>query len=140
MWKLKQEVPKDWVCESNLSGNGVILPKSGGKEDNIVTFLGRQVHSKNQKPVETGKVKFIPHEEVIKLSLGAIETRSPSKGTRSLKPKRNPPNSINANPKVFSDNRVKFKRLGLVRPSRDDALPKSSLVNQCLSQSFDESK
>ncbi|PON38265.1 hypothetical protein TorRG33x02_345590 [Trema orientale] len=156
MRKLKQEVPQDWVCESCLSGN-LILTKSGGKDDNLVTssdlrhhnvmkFSGWRVHSKKQKPVETGKVKFIPHEEVVKLSSGATQTRSPSMVARSLKPgctwttsKRNPPKSIDANTKFFSD-RVICKRLGLVRPSRDDAVPKSSMVNQHLSQSFNESK
>lgn len=151
------EVPEDWVCESCLSGNDMIITESGGKEDalvspsdvgyrDVVQSSAWQVHSKKQKPVETGKVKFIPHEEVIKLSSGATKTRSPLKSTWNLKPgstsQRTQPKSKNVNPKFFS-NRIKattYKCSGLVRPFRNDATHKSSMVNQKLPHTFNELK
>ncbi|XP_030940525.1 uncharacterized protein LOC115965438 isoform X3 [Quercus lobata] len=67
------KVPRDWVCESCLSGD-TVLPEAGVKEDKKRTMhtespsSGWQANSKRQKPVPTGKVKYMPTAEVIKLS------------------------------------------------------------------------
>ncbi|XP_062115408.1 FRIGIDA-like protein 3 [Humulus lupulus] len=89
--KLKLEVPQDWVCESCLTGTDSMLMESGKKdalvtssfqEDEAVTRTMRnekfsffQLNSKKQKPVNAGKVKFIPHADAIKLSSGTSVTR-----------------------------------------------------------------
>nr|XP_023924635.1 uncharacterized protein LOC112036043 isoform X2 [Quercus suber] len=67
------KVPRDWVCESCLSGD-TVLPEAGVKEDKKRTMhtevpsSGWQANSKRQKPIPTGKVKYMPTVEVIKLS------------------------------------------------------------------------
>ncbi|XP_050257689.1 uncharacterized protein LOC126702868 isoform X1 [Quercus robur] len=67
------KVPRDWVCESCLSGD-TVLPEAGVKEDKKRTMhtespsSGWQANSKRQKPIPTGKVKYMPTAEVIKLS------------------------------------------------------------------------
>ncbi|XP_062074250.1 uncharacterized protein LOC133778366 [Humulus lupulus] len=83
--KVKHEVPEDWVCESCQSVSDSVLMESG-KRDEVVTIAmskGKlsisQLHSKKKKPVETGKVKFIPHEEILKLS---SETFNESRGQK----------------------------------------------------------
>ncbi|XP_040989864.1 uncharacterized protein LOC121237263 isoform X1 [Juglans microcarpa x Juglans regia] len=78
-------VPEGWVCESCLSSD-LVLSEASGMEDVVGTALDssnivcqdnthtagpsslNRAYSKRQKPVETGKVKFLPTEEVLKLS------------------------------------------------------------------------
>ncbi|KAG6632873.1 hypothetical protein CIPAW_12G008400 [Carya illinoinensis] len=106
-------VPEDWVCESCLSSD-LVLSEASGMEDvvgpaldssNIVcqdnthtagpSFLNR-AYSKRQKPVETGKVKFLPTEEVIKLSsstpkkVTSVRSNSGSKPYPFMESLRNP--------------------------------------------------
>ncbi|XP_062116701.1 protein PARALOG OF AIPP2-like isoform X2 [Humulus lupulus] len=157
MREVEEEVPEDWVCESCLTGSDLILKESGKKdahvtssfqEDEAVTraigyeqFSVSQLHSKKQKPVETGKVKFIPHEEVMRLSSGTTETKFYFSHTRRSTFQRTTRKSRTMNPKAFSD-RVKSypcKPYGLARPFRD-ATPKSSMVNQQMSRTFKEPK
>lgn len=67
---------EDWTCEGCLSKNDINSLNSGQAENVLdsstkVCFdLQGQVPRKRQKAVETGKVKFLPTEEVIKLSSG----------------------------------------------------------------------
>ncbi|KAF3973097.1 hypothetical protein CMV_003462 [Castanea mollissima] len=67
------KVPRDWVCELCLSGD-TVLPEAGVKEDKKRSMhtegpsSGWQANSKRQKPIPTGKVKYMPTAEVIKLS------------------------------------------------------------------------
>ncbi|XP_062115405.1 PHD finger-containing protein 6-like isoform X2 [Humulus lupulus] len=85
--KVKHEVPEDWICESCQSVSDSVLMESGKKDEAVTIAMSKgqlsvsQLHSKKQKPVETGKVKFIPHEEMIKLS---SETFNESKASGKL--------------------------------------------------------
>jgi hypothetical protein len=82
-------IPEDWICESCLSNN-LVSPEVGRNKDIVRTMpldppdvvcnvsmhtsgpsSRGQAYPRRQKPVETGKVKFIPTEEVIRLSSGA---------------------------------------------------------------------
>lgn len=108
MWVNLLLVPKDWICESCLSNN-IVSPEARRKKDMIRNMTldfpdivchesmhttgpssRGQAYSKRQKHVETGKVKFIPTEEVIKLSSGASEkgNRFRVKVYRGLEPSR----------------------------------------------------
>ncbi|XP_062113588.1 uncharacterized protein LOC133824652 isoform X2 [Humulus lupulus] len=71
--KVKHEVPEDWVCESGKRDEAVTIAMSKGQ------LSISQLHSKKKKPVEIGKVKFIPHEEILKLS---SETFNESRGQK----------------------------------------------------------
>lgn len=156
MRKVKREVPEDWVCEACVSGNDMVVTEIGGSEDSVLTptevvrrdsvpFSAWQVHSKKLRPVETGKVKFITHEEAKMLSSGATKTRSPLRSTWCFKPgstsKRIPTKPRTVNPKSFCD-RMKNtmgNRSGVAKPFRDETMHKSSRFNQHLSQT-NESK
>ncbi|MBA0773085.1 hypothetical protein Gotri_008386 [Gossypium trilobum] len=65
---------EDWICEGCLSKNDINSLNSGQAENvmdsstKVYFDLWGQVPRKRQKAVETGKVKFLPTEEVIKLS------------------------------------------------------------------------
>ncbi|XP_039026401.1 uncharacterized protein LOC120159996 [Hibiscus syriacus] len=67
---------EDWRCELCLSKNDIDSLNSDRTENGLVSSkkvcfnLGRRVACKRKKAVETGKVKFLPTEEVIKLSSG----------------------------------------------------------------------
>ncbi|KAK8323088.1 hypothetical protein V6Z12_A12G210400 [Gossypium hirsutum] len=67
---------EDWICEGCLSKNDINSLNSGQAENvldsstKIYFDLWGQVPRKRQKAIETGKVKFLPTEEVIKLSSG----------------------------------------------------------------------
>ncbi|XP_059443576.1 uncharacterized protein LOC132175601 isoform X3 [Corylus avellana] len=94
MWVNLRWIPEDWICESCLSNN-IVSPEAGRKKDIVRTMpldppdvvcnesmhtsgpsSRGQAYPRRQKPVETGKVKFIPTEEVIRLSSGATEKRN----------------------------------------------------------------
>ncbi|CAL8158966.1 unnamed protein product [Prunus armeniaca] len=142
---LPMEFPDDWVCESCE----VISPKPDEEEDimassadlvhldamhpagpsRVLDDSGWQAHSRRQKPVETGKVKFIPNEEVIRLSSGVRSQRStfgskprqlnfmapiPQRapfGSRIVTPKF-PMSAIKANPSIMSSRTVNPPRCG----------------------------
>ncbi|ONI08854.1 hypothetical protein PRUPE_5G204200 [Prunus persica] len=97
---LPMEFRDGWVCESCE----VISPKADEEEgimascsdlvhhdvmhpagpSRVLDDSGWQAHSRRQKPVETGKVKFIANEEVIRLSSAVRSQRS----TFSSKPRQ----------------------------------------------------
>lgn len=98
------EFPEDWVCESCMPGS-IVSSEACGKEGTtrIGTLdctkkvcrdsmnkaglsSGGLAFSKRQKPVETGKVKFISTEEAIKLSSSATNKRSGSWTYSGLRP------------------------------------------------------
>ncbi|XP_034214631.1 uncharacterized protein LOC117626926 isoform X6 [Prunus dulcis] len=92
---LPMEFRDGWVCESCE----VISPKAYEEEDimassadlvhhdvmhpagpsRVLYDSGWQAHSRRQKPVETGKVKFIANEEVIRLSSAVRSQRGETK-------------------------------------------------------------
>ncbi|XP_021802793.1 uncharacterized protein LOC110746874 [Prunus avium] len=142
---IPMEFPDDWVCESCE----VISPKPDEEEDimassadlvhhdamhpagpsRVLDDSGWQAHSRRQKPVETGKVKFIPNEEVIRLSSGVRSQRStfgskprqlnfmapiPKRtpfGSRIVTPKF-PMSAIKANPSIMPSRTVNPPRCG----------------------------
>ncbi|KAH9722163.1 RNase H domain-containing protein [Citrus sinensis] len=103
MKKNLTEVPDVWICEACTSTDDIVSPKYGREEEFLDSFgvahheglhsgtpgevcadPGRQVSSKKLK-VETGKVKFLPTEEVIRLSSGALKTGRPGHSNTGLK-------------------------------------------------------
>ncbi|TYI51912.1 hypothetical protein E1A91_D12G208800v1 [Gossypium mustelinum] len=85
---------EDWICEGCLSKNDINSLNSGQAENvmdsstKVYFDLWGQVPRKRQKAVETGKVKFLPTEEVIKLSslLPLPKRAFPSNSNSGLKP------------------------------------------------------
>ncbi|CAL0327599.1 unnamed protein product [Lupinus luteus] len=61
-------IPEDWICESCQSTNDTTSPCKVNQDS------GRQA-SKRQRGITTGKVKFIPEDEVIKLSSGNVPVK-----------------------------------------------------------------
>ncbi|KAH9778145.1 RNase H domain-containing protein [Citrus sinensis] len=103
MKKNLTEVPDVWICEACTSTDDIVSPKYGREEEFLDSFgvahhevlhsgtpgevcadPGRQVSSKKLK-VETGKVKFLPTEEVIRLSSGGLKTGRPGHSNTGLK-------------------------------------------------------
>lgn len=103
MKKNLTEVPDVWICEACTSTDDIVSPKYGREEEFLDSFgvahheglhsgtpgevcadPGRQVSSKKLK-VETGRVKFLPTEEVIRLSSGALKTGRPGHSNTGLK-------------------------------------------------------
>ncbi|RXH77446.1 hypothetical protein DVH24_023720 [Malus domestica] len=76
----------------------------------VLDDSGWQAHSRRQKPVGTGKVKYISKGEVIRLSSGVETTRS-QRNTFSFKPVIVPPKyptpAIKANPSIVPSGYVK---------------------------------
>ncbi|XP_052480821.1 uncharacterized protein LOC105764711 isoform X3 [Gossypium raimondii] len=85
---------EDWICEGCLSKNDINSLNSGQAENvmdsstKVYFDLWGQVPRKRRKAVETGKVKFLPTEEVIKLSslLPLPKRAFPSNSNSGLKP------------------------------------------------------
>ncbi|XP_057988379.1 uncharacterized protein LOC110636243 isoform X1 [Hevea brasiliensis] len=137
-----QEVPEVWICEDCITEKG----RCGGKDNfqdssNIVNNdmvtqggstkfyddLGRHRHSKRQKPVETGKVKFLPTEEVIRLSSGAAKRTSSLKSNLGYRPSSSvtpkfSPVKLNPNPRIISS--------GLMKPPGHGRIQIDSLTGQ----------
>lgn len=103
MKKNLTEVPDVWICEACTSTDDIVSPKYGREEEFLDSFgvahhevlhsgtpgevcadPGRQVSSKKLK-VETGKVKFLPTEDVIRLSSGGLKTGRPGHSNTGLK-------------------------------------------------------
>ncbi|TQD99990.1 hypothetical protein C1H46_014369 [Malus baccata] len=88
------EAWEDWVCEeclgeednlaspTDLDHRDVMHPSGPSR---VLDDSGWQAHSRRQKPVGTGKVKYISQGEVIRLSSGVETTRS-QRNTFSSKP------------------------------------------------------
>ncbi|KAK8604104.1 hypothetical protein V6N13_096566 [Hibiscus sabdariffa] len=83
---------EDWICELCLPKNDIDYLNSGQTKNvldssrNVSFDLGRQVTCKRKKAVETGKVKFLPTEEAMKLSSGLPKTTFPSNSNSGSKP------------------------------------------------------
>ncbi|OMP08004.1 Zinc finger, FYVE/PHD-type [Corchorus olitorius] len=135
----------DWLCEDCVSGNYV-----SGK----VNFdLRRQVAHRSQKAIGAGKVKFLPTEEVIKLTFGSPNkecsykssfiskpeppkfTASPSKrtfmGSKTVGPSVNPIR-VRANPS--------YLQFGSVKPARVGGMHINSSISQLGAKTPKESK
>lgn len=166
------EMPEDWVCDSCLPENEMNLVESGGKEDtlmsssniaqhdtNILSSRKRfvksswQFHSKKQKPVETGKVKFLNPDEVIALSSGAAKLKSPSKTYTSARSgpsntmaslcRKNLIKARTVNPKSFPDRVEKATACihsGPSKPSREGAVHKSPTIDKKVQRTSKEMK
>ncbi|XP_021286689.1 uncharacterized protein LOC110418321 [Herrania umbratica] len=92
MRRVVTDMHEDWVCEVCLSENDIDSLKPGQAGDVLDSSrkhcleLGRQVACKRPKGVERGKVKFLPTEEVIKLSSGSPRKEFPLKSSFRSKP------------------------------------------------------
>lgn len=103
MKKNHTELPDIWICEACTSTDDIVSPKYGREEEFLDSFgvvhhegmdpgtpgkvfadPGWQVNFKKLK-VETGKVKFLPTEEAIRLSSGALKTDCPGRNNTGLK-------------------------------------------------------
>jgi hypothetical protein len=129
MWVNLQWIPEDWICESCLSNN-IVSPEASRKIDTIRTMpldspdvvCHESIHtldpssrgwasSRRQKTVETGKVKFIPTEEVIRLS-----SRNTEKGN---------PLRVKVHDSVGPSGLVKFPRYGGVHSMTNQQTPQA---------------
>ncbi|XP_062170111.1 uncharacterized protein LOC133875871 isoform X3 [Alnus glutinosa] len=150
--------PKDWTCESCLSSN-IVLPEACRKKDMMRSMTldtseifcragmgtagpssGGQVCLKRQKPVETHKVKFLPHDEAIKLSSAATKRGTPLQTNCRWKP--GPSYSLASSQRTLVGSRTTTPKcstlrekenpslgpLGLVKPPRHGGV--HSMINQ----------
>nr|XP_048330695.1 uncharacterized protein LOC125422648 [Ziziphus jujuba var. spinosa] len=100
MLKVRKEGPHDWVCEScsppesarkeEALGSPHVLHGDGEQlsaPSKVHYTSSLQAHSKRPKHAATSKVKFIPTEEVIRLSSGGTTrtTLSPKRGFSNFK-------------------------------------------------------
>ncbi|KAL6188840.1 hypothetical protein ACLB2K_040231 [Fragaria x ananassa] len=144
--------PDNWVCESCEEGNGMLFPNSRIKEDTLESLTDRsrydamhlagpstsncsgwQAHSTRQKPVVSGKVKFITNEEVRRLS-SADQPQVIPVGYKTVAPK-SPGSGVKVNPR--------FIRSEVAMPHRRSRPPKMqsiSKINQQVSQNFKHSQ
>lgn len=153
------EIPEVWNCESCLSGNDRISTQFAGKEDSLssstdirhsrklsgprkVSVSGWKLHSKRQKPVETGKVKFLSQEEVVKLSSGAsTKTGSPRKTASAfMSRKTTPTKPKSVNPKFFPERVEKATPPTPSRLMKPGGFNRISMSNQQASRSSKEPK
>ncbi|GMN54274.1 hypothetical protein TIFTF001_023401 [Ficus carica] len=153
------EIPEVWNCESCLSGNDRISTEFAGKEDSLssstdmghsrklsgprkVSVLGWKLHSKRQRPVETGKVKFLSQEEVVKLSSGAsTKTGSPRKTASAfMSRKTTPTKPKSVNPKFFPERVEKATPPTPSRLMKPGGFNRISMSNQQASRTSKEPK
>lgn len=165
MQKLDTEAWEDWVCEeclgeennlaipTDLDHHHGIMHPSGNS--GVLDNSGYQAHSRRQKPVGTGKVKYISEGEVIRLSSGVEITRS-QRNTFSFKPgqsnstalmsqtttfgsksviPRSPPPAIKGNPSIVASGHVKPPSCG-----RNVKMSSISKINQQTSPILKDSK
>jgi hypothetical protein len=158
---------KDWTCESCLSSN-IVLPEACLKKGMMKTMTldssetgcrdgmhtggpssGGQAYSKRQKPAGTGKVKFIPAQEAIKLSSAATKRGTPSQTNFGWKPgpsyhassQRTLVGSRTATPKCSTLRPKENPSLGpsgLMKPPRHGGVP--SMINQRAPQALKKFK
>ncbi|XP_022738663.1 uncharacterized protein LOC111291283 isoform X2 [Durio zibethinus] len=153
------KMAEDWVCEVCRPKKDIDSEKSGQTEDvldssgKLFFDLGRQVTCKRQKAVETGKVKFLPTEEVIKLSSGSTKNAFPLKSNFGSDPvpanftpplsKRTFMGSKTVGP-YFNPIKVRrntsFLQLGSVNPPRRGGVHISSSISQLAVKTSKESK
>ncbi|KAM1340468.1 hypothetical protein ACFX2H_038854 [Malus domestica] len=164
MQKLDTEAWDDWVCEeclgeennlaspTDLDHHGIMHPSGNSR---VLDNSGWQVHSRRQKPVGTGKVKYISEGEVIRLSSGVEITRS-QRNTFGFKPgqsnstalmsqrttfgyksviPRSPPPAIKGNPSIVASGHVKPPSCG-----RNIKMSSISKINQQTSPILKDSK
>ncbi|KAM1026273.1 hypothetical protein ACFX2I_039171 [Malus domestica] len=164
MQKLDTEAWDDWVCEeclgeennlaspTDLDHHGIMHPSGNSR---VLDNSGWQVHSRRQKPVGTGKVKYISEGEVIRLSSGVEITRSQRNtfvfkpgqsnstalmsqrttfGSKSVIP-RSPPPAIKGNPSIVASGHVKPPSCG-----RNIKMSSISKINQQTSPILKDSK
>ncbi|KAK9933131.1 hypothetical protein M0R45_020339 [Rubus argutus] len=132
--------PHNWVCESCEQGNGMLSQKSSIKEDTLESSAvrghydrrhsagpsrnckdsGWQAHSKRQKPVVNGKVRFITNEEVRRLSLADMPQKT-AFGYKIGTPK-SPVSRVKANPSII--------RSEIAMPRRHDRPPKMQSISK----------
>lgn len=147
MSKICKEGPQDWVCESCSS------PESARKEEALVSphvvnnegerlpapskvhyTSSLQAHSKKLKHADTSKVKFIPTEEVIRLSSGGTTKTN-------FSPKR-----VFSNFKAPMSRRTPIKSKILTpispvkKPPRYGSMHLLSRIDQNASQNFKETR
>lgn len=132
--------PHNWVCESCEQGNGMLSQKSSIQEDTLESSAvrsrydrrhsagpsrsckdsGWQAHSKRQKPVVNGKVRFITNEEVGRLSLADMPQKT-AFGYKIGTPKA-PVSRVKANPSII--------RAEIAMPRRHDRPPKMQSISK----------
>ncbi|KAB2633595.1 hypothetical protein D8674_029842 [Pyrus ussuriensis x Pyrus communis] len=164
MQKLDTEAWEDWVCEeclgeennlaspTDLNHHGIMHPSGNSR---VLDNSGRQAHSRRQKPVGTGKVKYISEGEVIRLSSGveimrsqrntfsfksgqsnstALMSQGTTFGSKSVIP-RSPLPAINGNPSIVTSGHVKLPSCG-----RNVKMSSISKINQQTSPILKDSK
>ncbi|XP_040374677.1 uncharacterized protein LOC121052844 [Rosa chinensis] len=145
--------PDNWVCESCEQGNEMLSPNSSIKEDTLESSTGRghndgmhsagpsrncngsgwQAHSKRQKLIVNGKVKFITNEEVRRLSLADPPHKTPV-GYKTVTPKF-PVSGVEANPSFIRSEIAMPRRHG--RPPKMQSISK---INQQACQNLKHSQ
>ncbi|XP_038725967.1 uncharacterized protein LOC120017005 [Tripterygium wilfordii] len=152
MREFNMELPEVWTCEACENADG--SPKPDLKEDYLnpasdskcCDELVRQLPKKQLRPVQTGKVKFLPAEEVIRLSSGAAMSMQPafrlkpsvskfvtpssrrtSSASRAVTPRFSPP-KVKSNPSFFPAESVRHvsRRVSSERNQKTSALLKDS--------------
>lgn len=134
----------EWVCESCFKGDGMLSSKFSIKGDPLSADLahydgmhsasssksrnysGWQAHSRRQKAVMSGKVKYISHEEVKQLYSADTKSTSPQKASVGFK---------TAAPKSPLS-RVKASSGNIIRPrrGRPPKMQSISKINQQASE------
>ncbi|XP_068305262.1 ASI1-immunoprecipitated protein 2-like [Pyrus communis] len=164
MQKLDTEAWEDWVCEeclgeennlaspTDLNHHGIMHPSGNSR---VLDNSGWQAHSRRQKPVGTGKVKYISEGEVIRLSSGveimrsqrntfsfksgqsnstALMSQGTTFGSKSVIP-RSPLPAIKGNPSIVASGHVKLPSCG-----RNVKMSSISMINQQTSPILKDSK
>uniref|UniRef100_A0A251L3V6 AIPP2-like SPOC-like domain-containing protein n=1 Tax=Manihot esculenta TaxID=3983 RepID=A0A251L3V6_MANES len=131
----RHEVPEVWICEDCIPEEGTFGRNENFKDSCItvrhdVAIGGgsakvygdsgwhRARHCKRLKPVETGKVKFLSTEEVIKLSSGAAKTAFSSKANLGYRPNSSSavsPVKLKPNPRIISSGLMKPPGFGRIQ-------------------------
>ena len=135
---------KDWTCESCFSSN-IVLPEACLKKGMMKTMTldssetgcrdgmhtagpssGGQAYSKRQKPAGTGKVKFIPAQEAIKLSSTATKRGTPSQTNFGWKP--GPSYSMASSQRTLVASRTATPKCSTLRAKENPSLGPSGLM------------
>lgn len=144
----KIKAASDLVCETCMRGN--ILDSSRDEPQKNIPHkvccdLRKHVPNKRQKAVETGKVKFLSMEEVLRMSSGSLKNESvPSNSIASLsQSQRRPVASKTFNPDfnhIILKSNPNFTQSGFVKPPRHGGMQSSLKAGQQAAKTSNNSK